>query len=304
MTFRAHCRSAASLFVITANLCFWLPPLLVLALVKLAVPAARDRSERAMAWIYRVAVIVDDVWLGRVMGLRWSRPELGLDPARSYLVLSNHVSWADILLIQSVIVRQGPLLKFLAKRELIYVPIVGLIIWAFDFPILRRRSRRGADEEKRRARDLQALRQAGRRVQRAPAALMNFAEGTRFSEVKRVQRSSPYRHLLTPRVGGFLTLTEAVEEGVEGLIDLTLVYPKDVSFWGFLAGDLPEIEIRAQRIDSACLPRTRESASRWLAERWSEKDAAIAESREPAIARGASESSEASSEESSRAAVE
>lgn len=272
--------------MISANLCFWLPPLLVLALVKLVIPAAGDRSERAMAWIYRAAVIVDDVWLERVMGLRWSRPELGLDPARSYLVLSNHVSWADILLIQSVIVRQGPLLKFLAKRELIYLPIVGLIIWAFDFPVLRRRSRRGADENERRARDLEALREAGRRVQRSPAALMNFAEGTRFSEAKRVQRGSPYRHLLSPRIGGFLTLIEGVEEGVDGLIDLTLIYPKEVSFWGFLAGGLPEIEIRAKRIDGACLPATRESASRWLAERWSEKDAAIAERRGASIARG------------------
>lgn len=287
MTLRAHCRSAATLLVITANLCFWLLSLLVLALAKLAIPPARDRCERAMAWIYRAAVIVDDLWLERVMGLRWSRPELGLDPARSYLVLSNHVSWADILLIQSVIVRQGPLLKFLAKRELIYLPIVGLIIWAFDFPILRRRSRRGADEEERRARDLEALREAGRRVQRSPAALMNFAEGTRFSEAKRVQRGSPYHHLLSPRIGGFLTLIETVEhEAVDGLIDLTLIYPRNVSFWAFLAGGLPEIEIRAKRIGSACLPSTRESASRWLAERWSEKDAAIAERREAVTARG------------------
>jgi hypothetical protein len=123
---------------------------------------------------------------------------------------------------------------------------------------------------------------------------MNFAEGTRFSEAKRVQRGSPYRHLLSPRVGGFLTLVEAVEQGVDGLIDLTLIYPQDVSFWTFLAGGLPEIEIRANRIDGACLPSTRESASRWLEERWREKDAAIAERREVASALGVPASSEAS----------
>ncbi|MDT8280970.1 MAG: hypothetical protein RQ806_10550, partial [Erythrobacter sp.] len=49
--------------------------------------------------------------------------------------------------------------------------------------------------------------------------LMNFGEGTRFSEAKRVQRASPYRHLLSPRVGGLLTLIETVEhEAVDGLI--------------------------------------------------------------------------------------
>lgn len=287
MTVLAHCRSALSILVITANLLFWSIPLALLALSKLLLPAVRGPAERAMAGIYRMAVAVDDAWLRRVMGIRWSRPELGLDPRRSYLVLSNHVSWADILMIQSVIVRQGPLLKFLAKRELIYVPILGLVFWAFDFPILRRRSRRQENEAERRRRDLEALREACRIVRRNPAAVMNFAEGTRFEERKREQTESPYRYLLRPRVGGFLALLEAMAGEFDALIDLTLVYPRPASFWAFLAGEVPEIEITATRFDPDTLPTTREAAGDWLAERWSEKERAIAMRRQAGDAKGA-----------------
>lgn len=286
MTLGAHLRSAASLLFITLNLAFWSLPLFLLGLLKLALPPSRAVVERAMAWIYRTAVVLDDLWLGRVMGIRWSVPDLGLDPERSYLVLANHVSWSDILLLQSVITRQGPLLKFLAKRELIYVPILGLVFWAFDFPILRRRSRGGGDDRERRRRDLEALHEACRSVRRSPAAIMNFAEGTRFAEAKREQTDSPYRHLLRPRVGGLLALIDAIGDDIDALIDLTLIYPGPMSFWGFLAGGMPEIEIRAARIDPKSLPRSQAEAGAWLADRWARKDAAIEASRAARAARG------------------
>jgi 1-acyl-sn-glycerol-3-phosphate acyltransferase len=275
----AHLKSAVSLTVITLNLVFWLGPVFALALAKL-LPAARGgRVDRTMERVYRAAVAVDDWWLRHVIGIRWSRPRLGLDCARSYLVLSNHVSWTDILLVQSVIARDGPLVKFLAKRELLFVPIVGLICWAFDFPLLRRRSRPGEDDVARRWRDLEALREACRTLARHPAALMNFAEGSRFSEARRLDSGSRYRHLLEPRVGGLLTLVEALGGELEAVVDLTLIYPRSVSFWRFLSGAVPEVEILAEVIDPATLPRTREEASRWLETRWARKDAAIESAR-------------------------
>jgi len=284
MSLLEHVKSAASLLFITANLLFWAGPLFVLGLVKLFVPGLRDGSERAMAAIYRVAVRVDDWWLRAVIGIRWSPPDLGLDPERSYLVLSNHVSWSDILLIQSVIVGEGPLLKFLVKRELVWIPILGLIFWAFDFPVLRRRSRSGGDDDERRRRDLEALVEASRAVLQHPAAIVNFAEGTRWTEAKRVASKSPYRHLLSPRVGGFRTLIEALGPEVDALIDLTLVYPRNISFWAFLAGRAPKIGIVASKLDARSVPTTRKEASEWLAERWSQKDATI-EHRRAALRR-------------------
>lgn len=282
MTAWAHCKSAFSLAFITTNLLFWSFGLVPIALVKLVWPGCRPGADRMMAWIYRTAARLDDAWLERVLGIQWDRPALGLSRDRSYIVLSNHTSWSDILLIQSVVVRDGPLIKFLVKRELLAVPILGLIFWAFDFPLLRRRASSGEDDAARRRSDLETLRAACQVVREHPAALVNFAEGTRFSETKRDAQASPYRYLLRPRFGGLDALLEGLGEDVEAVVDLTLVNPRRVSFWEFLSGALPRVRIEAELVPQKALPASREKAREWLSERWRRKDARIDMLQSPA----------------------
>lgn len=277
----AHLKSATSFCVITLNLLLCALPLFIAGIVKGIVPGARPAANRLMDGIYRWAVRVDDFWLRSVVGIRWDQPALNLKPDRTYIVLSNHASWSDILLIQSVIVGgggagSGPLLKFLVKRELAFIPILGLIFWAYDFPLLRRTSRAGEDDATRRQRDLQAVRDACRVVRENPAAMMSFAEGTRSTPEKRAQRESPYQFLLAPRVGGFYALVEGVGDEIEGVVDLTLGYPTSVSFWTFLSGELPPVEIGAVLFERSDLPQSREAAALWLSARWDEKDRRIA----------------------------
>jgi 1-acyl-sn-glycerol-3-phosphate acyltransferase len=275
MTVWGHCKSAASLSVITINLTLWCVPLLLLGLLKLVVPGVRGTVDEAMDWIYRIAVRIDDFWLKRVIGIDWDRPAIELARDRTCIIVSNHVCWADILLIQSVIARDGPILKFLAKRELVAIPIFGLIIWAYDFPALRRKTKHGGDEAARRRLDLEALHEACRVVRRRPAALMNFAEGTRIDEAKRLAQESPHRHLLRPRVGGLATLLEGLEGAGDVVVDLTLVYPEGTTFWMFLSGAVQRVVIEAETFPIASLPRDRESVSSWLAARWAAKDERI-----------------------------
>jgi len=241
----SHIKAALSLSVITLNLLFWFVPVLVLALAKWAIPGQRARADVALEAIYRTAVRIDDAWLKGVLGLRWNTPSLGVPRDENVIVLSNHASWADILLIQSVVVRDGPILKFLAKRELIFMPLFGAIFWAFDFPILRRRTRGNEPEVDRRRRDLEAIEEACRILKVRPAALVNFAEGTRATAEKRREQSSAYSHLLEPRVGGFSALLDALDDGKLRIIDLTLKYPGTHSFWSFLSGEIEPIEIDA-----------------------------------------------------------
>jgi len=276
LTLWGHCKSAITLALITANLSFWSLLLVALALAKGVCPPLAAWADRSMAWIYRAALGLHDLWLERVLGIHWDRPALDLSRDRSYIVLANHTSWSDILLIQSVVVRDGPLLKFLVKRELMNVPILGLIFWAYGFPVLRRRARDGEDEAARRRADLETLRTACRVVRERPAALMNFAEGTRFSESKRLEQASPYRHLLCPRAGGLSALLDGLADDVEGLVDLTIVYPRSVSFWEFLSGALPQVRIEAELVPQKSLPDSGEQARLWLADRWARKDARIA----------------------------
>ena len=154
-----------------------------------------------------------------------------------------------------------------------------MIIWAFDFPILRRRSRRGEDDSERRRGDLEALRAACRVVRKRPASLMNFAEGTRFTPAKQAHSESPYQSLLRPRVGGLSALLEALEGEVDSVVDVTIVYPGPISFLDFLSGEVGHVELDVEQIPRDDVPSTREAQVEWLADRWRRKDQIIDRAR-------------------------
>ena len=52
--------------------------------------------------------------------------EVALSPQEWYMVLANHQSWVDILILHRVFNNKIPFLKFFLKKELIFVPILGL----------------------------------------------------------------------------------------------------------------------------------------------------------------------------------
>ncbi len=56
------------------------------------------------------------------------------------MVIANHQSWVDILILQRVLNRKIPFLKFFLKRSLSLCPFLGLAWWALDFPFMRRYS--------------------------------------------------------------------------------------------------------------------------------------------------------------------
>ncbi len=287
MSWIDHARSAASLAVITINLAGWAIVLVLLGCVKAVVGPARPAIDRVLDGCYRLAIAVHDIWLREVMGARWRNPDLDLPEDELCLVLSNHASWADILLLQSAIARRGPLLKFLTKRELAWIPIFGVIFWAFDFPLLRRTTKAGQDDAQRRAADAAALDAACDAVRRRPAALAIFAEGTRATPEKRAARGGAYRHLLPPRVGGLASLVHALEGDLVSVIDVTIVSPEPPRFWAFLSGRLPEIEVLAERIPASDLPSGRDALASWLDQRWRAKDEAIEKARAASPGRGA-----------------
>ena len=51
--------------------------------------------------------------------------------------------------------------------------------------------------------DVEMTRRACEKFRDTPTSILNFIEGTRFSDQKRVDRQSDYRNLLKPRAGGF-----------------------------------------------------------------------------------------------------
>ena len=122
----------------------------------------------------------------------------------SYLVVSNHQSWVDIPALIQVFNRRTPYFKFFLKKELIWVPFLGLAWWALEYPFMKRYSKAFLEKHPElKGKDLEITRAACEKFKRIPVTVVNYLEGTRFSEQKKAQQQSPYRHLLKPKAGGW-----------------------------------------------------------------------------------------------------
>ena len=281
MTAAQHVRAVLCGTLILLSLAAFCIPLAGLALLRLA--SASPVLRRSMNRLYRWAVAWDDWCLAHISGVAWQLPALDLDPDRACLVLCNHRSWSDVFVVQSTVSRNGPIIVFLAKRELAYIPIFGIICWAFGFPLLRRRARGSASETERREADRQRVRHACGAVRQAPAAILDFAEGTRFTEAKRQRAAqglgaeSPYQHLLPPKPGGFAAMYEGLDGVGAAIVDLTLAYAGDVTLWRFLGG-ATAVSV------SATVYQWEDIANRdlaaWLRGRWVAKDRELAAASE------------------------
>lgn len=274
MTLAGHIRAAVTLAAISLNLVVWSLPLGALLLVRFAVPGSRARCRRLGEGIYRAAVAFDDWCLARISGVRWQDPELDLAPNRACIVVANHRSWSDIFLLQSVFSRRGPVIKFLCKRELAYIPVLGLIFLAFDFPIVRRRTSGLATDDQRRADDRRRVRDACAVLYESPAAMLSFAEGTRFTPERHRRVESPYRFVLPPRSGGFAEIASALRSLDVPVVDVTIAYPRPTTFWEFLGGTGGEVSVLAERFSVHEVVEA--GPAQWLADRWRRKDATLA----------------------------
>jgi 1-acyl-sn-glycerol-3-phosphate acyltransferase len=269
--------------VLAANAVAIFSGMIPLALLKLALPvgAVRRGADRALNALAEGWIAVNGWWMAMVQRIRWDVK--GLDGLRRkgwYLVSSNHQSWVDILVLQKVFHRRVPFLKFFLKRQLLYVPVMGLAWWALDFPFMRRRS--GS-----RSKDLATARKACEKFRQIPTSVMNFLEGSRFSRTKHSAQGSPYRHLLKPKVGGLATALSAMGERFDALLDVTIVYPEGVpTFWDLLSGKVRQIvvQVREREIPKDLLggdyegdPVFRARMQAWVQEMWAEKDLKIEE---------------------------
>ncbi|HCA00123.1 MAG TPA: acyltransferase, partial [Pseudomonas sp.] len=224
-----------------------------------------------------------------VRPIRWDVQGLDqVDMHHSYLVTSNHQSWADILVLQYQLNRRMPFLKFFLKQELIWVPVIGLCWWALEFPFMKRFSKEYlAKHPEKRGEDLATTRRACERYRTNPVSVFNFLEGTRFTEDKHAEQASPYRHLLKPRAGGIAFVIDAMGEQLSALINITIHYPDGrPSFWDLLAGNIPRVVVRveAQPIPAEFLRRNydqdesyRLAFQQWVNQLWTEKDAQLAQ---------------------------
>ncbi|MBF0302168.1 MAG: acyltransferase [Desulfamplus sp.] len=208
-----------------------------------------------------------------------------LEKEEWYLLLCNHQSWVDILVLQKMFMGKVPMLKFFLKKELIWVPILGLAWWALDFPFMRRYSSKFLEKNPHlKGKDLESTKKACEKFKTIPVCVVNFVEGTRFKPEKHKRQKSPYTHLLTPKAGGVAFVISAMGDCMHKIINVTIVYPDGAdTFWGFISG-----RIRRVIVDVDILPITsdikgdyfndaqfRERFCTWINTLWKDKDMKI-----------------------------
>lgn len=168
-----------------------------------------------------------------------------------YMVIANHQSWVDILILQRIFNRNIPFLKFFLKQELIYVPVMGLAWWALDFPFMRRYSAAKIKKNpKLKGKDIEITRKACQKFKSKPVSVMNFVEGTRFTQAKHSKQQSQFKHLLKPKAGGMAFALSALGENINKLVDVTIYYPeKTPSYWQFISGQVKQVNVHVKVSD-------------------------------------------------------
>jgi 1-acyl-sn-glycerol-3-phosphate acyltransferase len=189
----------------------------------------------------------------------------------------------DIPVLQQVFNRRIPFLKFFLKSQLIWVPVLGLAWWALDFPFMKRYSREQLEKHPEwRGKDVEATRKACEKYRELPVSVMNFVEGTRFTEAKHDRQKSPYRHLLHPRAGGIAFVLDAMGDMLHAVVDVTVFYPCGrPGVLDLLAGRVRRVEVSVRTIpippellggnyenDEAFRRRFQD----WLNDLWASKD--------------------------------
>lgn len=276
-------KGALSFLLYAVNTLFWFLPLMLLAVLKL-LPVRRWQ-----AWMTYLLDAIAVAWISlnnlttrMFTSIKWQVSGLEkLSRKDWYLIIANHQSWADILILQNIFNRKIPFIKFFLKKELLYVPFMGLAWWALDFPFMKRYSKQLLQKRPDlQGKDIETTRKACAKFRYKPVSIMNFVEGTRFTRQKHQQQQSSFQHLLKPKAGGTAFVLGAMGDQLHKLLDVTIHYPEGIpSFWDYISGKVHAITVRVnvlpigkELIGDYNDQLYRERFQQWLNQLWVEKD--------------------------------
>ena len=274
----------AFIFVLL-NTLFWCIFLLSFAVLKLLLPIESWKIffTKLIIFIGECWIFCNKAWINLLHKPKWKVNGFQkLDLKNWYLVTANHQSWADIFVLQSITNRNIPMLKFFMKDVLKWVPIIGLAWWALDMPFLKRYTKDQLEKNpKLRGRDIEQMKKSFGRYSRYPVSIFSFAEGTRFTEDKKLKQKSPYQKLLLPKTGG-IALALSTMPYIKSFINFTIKYDSEHrTFWKFLCGKMNDVTVEVEIIE---IPESffgndylndesfRQEIKGWLNQIWLKKD--------------------------------
>jgi len=275
------------------NTLFWVIPIFLTAFLKVILPITTLRKlfDKLLNTCASNWISFNKVIFKITKPIQW---EVDLPQNISmdgwYLVMANHQSWVDILVLQNVFNRKIPFLKFFLKQQLIWVPVLGMAWWALDFPFMKRYSKSYIKKNPhKKGQDFETTKKACEKFKTIPISIMNFSEGTRFTEAKRDKQQSPFKHLLKPKAGGIGYVLTLMGEEITKILDVTIDYPNhhSPSFWDLMTGRLDKITVTAKLID---IPEEvqgsyiesgdqRKKLQQWINELWHAKDMQLSKIR-------------------------
>lgn len=271
------------------NTVLWLLPILVFSLLKALIPFSFSKK----IFSYLLDLMASNwVAVNSLVQTLFNKTKITVTGLESlsindwYLVIANHQSWVDIVVLQRVLHGNIPFLKFFLKKELIYVPLLGLAWWALDFPFMKRYSQAFLKKNPHlRGKDLETTRKACAKFKHKPVSVMNFIEGTRFTDKKHHKQNSPFQYLLKPKSGGISFVLDAMGEHLSQIVDVTIYYPDGIpNFSDFLSGQIDNVcvDIKTYDIDNELGHinfsdrNDRIIFQKWLTEFWHAKDVRLA----------------------------
>nr|WP_265597060.1 acetyltransferase [Klebsiella quasipneumoniae] len=115
-----------------------------------------------------------------------------------------------------------------------------------------------------------------------PTTIVNFVEGSRFTDVKKRETRSPYDNLLPPKAAGIAMALNVLGSQFDKLLNVTLCYPENHArpFYDMLSGRLTRIVVRINLVpigeelhgDYVNDKNFKRGFQRWLNGLWEEKD--------------------------------
>lgn len=293
-TLRARLLFAVNITLLILNLAILGPILWIAALIRLIPITVCQTFGR------RSAVMIAEFWVNnnnRILDLtlptkfELELPEMSL--STSYLVLANHQSWVDIVVLQRLFNGNIPFLRFFLKQQLIWVPILGLCWWGLDFPFMKRltKAQLQKNPELKGSDKLETIKQM-QKFKDIPVSIMVFLEGTRFTAEKHDSQRSPYRHLLKPRAAGAAYTLSVLSEQLDTLMDVEIAYPNGIpTFADYISGRVSSIRVHARTLPITPELRTgdyendkafRVEFHHWINQLWQDKDAQMETLIQPA----------------------
>ncbi len=279
-------RGVISALLVTINTVFWFWPLLFFTILKLILPfrAAQVFLLDCLHWVAETWMIFNGIWMDLAGRIDWDLQGLEqLERNKSYLLISNHQSWVDIMALLYPLNRKAPFYKFFLKQNLIWVPVLGLAWWALEYPFMKRYSKEYlAKYPEKQGQDLITAKAACEKYKDSPVTVINYVEGTRFTSAKHQQQQSPYCNLLKPRAGGVALVLDAMGEQLHGILNTTLCYPDGrPTFWQLMCGQIQRISLHIELLE---VPKNfigrnyatdadyRAEFQEWINQIWLEKD--------------------------------